>query len=204
MAPKRNELSTIKRLISETDLILSTTPLPENRTARCRELLGTAISLTDNLLKQNKMPAAAILGSKGGSVTAKRGSDYFRKLAARRKTMAAAGHQKKPNGQRPVFEHQTRPNQKLPAEAGNSWLSHKCTKKKPYQRVMKFPTAKGKIVAEVELSISPDYRIIEVIFQDKTSLTFNLESCLQVTPEFVSWKSGSYKPMKRWRPVHSV
>jgi hypothetical protein len=74
----------------------------------------------------------------------------------------------------------------------------------PYHRVQKFPMAKGKIIAEVELSISPDYRIIEVIFQDKTSLTFNLESCLQVTPELVSWKSGSYKPMKRWRPVHSV
>ncbi|MFL6315057.1 MAG: hypothetical protein ACJ71W_23365 [Terriglobales bacterium] len=77
-------------------------------------------------------------------------------------------------------------------------------RKKAYQRVLTFPTAKGKIVAEVELSISPDYRIIEVIFQDKTSLTFNLESCLQVTPELVSWKSGSYKPLKRWRPVHSV
>jgi hypothetical protein len=86
MAPKRNELFTIKRLISETDLILSTTPLPENRTARCRELLGTALSLTETMLKQTKLPAAAILGSKGGSVTAKRGSDYFRKLAARRKT----------------------------------------------------------------------------------------------------------------------
>jgi hypothetical protein len=74
----------------------------------------------------------------------------------------------------------------------------------PYQRVLKFPTAKGKIIAEVELSISPDYRIIEIIFQDKTSLTFNLESCLQVIPELVSWKSGSYKPLKRWRTVHSV
>jgi len=52
---------------------------------------------------------------------------------------------------------------------------------KPYERVQKFPMANGKIIAEVELSISPDYRIIEVIFQDKTSLTFNLESCLQVT-----------------------
>jgi hypothetical protein len=82
--------------------------------------------------------------------------------------------------------------------------AHKRTKKKPYQRVLKFPTAKGKIVAEVELSISPDYRIIEIIFQDKTSLTFNLDSFVQVVPELVSWKSGSYKPMKRWRPVHSV
>jgi hypothetical protein len=80
----------------------------------------------------------------------------------------------------------------------------KRTKKKPYQRVLKFPKAKGKVIAEVELSISPDYRIIEIVFQDKTSLTFNLESCLQVTPEIVSWKSGSYKPLKHWRPVHSV
>ncbi len=80
----------------------------------------------------------------------------------------------------------------------------KPTKKKPYQRVVKFPRAKGKMIAEVELAISPDYNVIEIVFSDKTSLTFNLESCFQVTPEIVSWKSGSYKPVKRWRPVHSV
>lgn len=84
---RRNELATLKKLIAEADLILATTPpLPENRTARCRELLGTALALADDLLKQTKLPAAAILGKKGGSVTAKRGSDYFRKLAAKRKT----------------------------------------------------------------------------------------------------------------------
>jgi hypothetical protein len=80
----------------------------------------------------------------------------------------------------------------------------KRTKKKPYQRVQKFPAAKGKIIAEVELSLSPDYNVVEIVFADKTSLTFNLESCFHVTPEIVSWKSGSYKPLKRWRPVHSV
>jgi hypothetical protein len=80
----------------------------------------------------------------------------------------------------------------------------KTTRTKPYQRVHKFPVAKGKIIAEVELSMSPDYNVIEIVFQDKTSLTFNLESCLQVAPELVSWKSGNYKPMKRWRSVHSV
>lgn len=80
----------------------------------------------------------------------------------------------------------------------------KRSKNKSYQRVLKFPVAKGKIIAEVELAISPDYSVIEVVFQDKTALSFNLESCFQVTPELVSWKSGSYKPMKRWKPVHSV
>jgi hypothetical protein len=82
----RTELTALKKMLSETDLILSTTELPENRTARCRELLKAALALTDDLISQAKMPAARALGSKGGSVTAKRGSDYFRKLAARRKT----------------------------------------------------------------------------------------------------------------------
>ncbi len=76
-------------------------------------------------------------------------------------------------------------------------------KKQPYQRVQKFPVAKGKIVAEVELAISPDYNIIEIVFADKTSLSFNLESRVQIVPELVSWKSGSYRPVKRWRPVLS-
>jgi hypothetical protein len=72
------------------------------------------------------------------------------------------------------------------------------------QRVHKFPTAKGKLIAEVELSISSDYNIIEIVFDDKTSLCFNLESRVQIAPELVSWKAGEYKPLKRWRPVLSV
>jgi hypothetical protein len=88
MATQRAELGTVKRLISEADLILSTTELPENRTARCRELLGAALALTADLISQDKMPAAKVLGSKGGTVTAKRGSEYFRQLAAKRKTNA--------------------------------------------------------------------------------------------------------------------
>lgn len=77
-------------------------------------------------------------------------------------------------------------------------------KSKGNQRVLKFPQAKGKTIAEVELSLSPDYNIIEIVFQDKTSLNFQIEPCFQVVPETVSWKSGEYKPLKRWRPVHSV
>lgn len=85
MASNKNQLATLKRLLTETDLILSTTPLPENRTARCQELLSTAIALTDDLIQQAKTPAV-VLGRKGGKITAKRGSEYFRKLAAKRKT----------------------------------------------------------------------------------------------------------------------
>jgi len=50
----RIELLSLKKLLSEADLILSTTEVPENRTARCRELLRSALALTDDLLSQRK------------------------------------------------------------------------------------------------------------------------------------------------------
>ena len=86
MASSRAELTTLRKLISEADLIQSTTDLPQGRTARCRELLASALALSDDLLSHVKASPAAALGRKGGSVTAKRGSDYFRQLAARRKS----------------------------------------------------------------------------------------------------------------------
>jgi hypothetical protein len=76
-------------------------------------------------------------------------------------------------------------------------------RKKAYQRVLKFPKAKGKIIAKVELSVSSDYYIIEISFQDKTSLCFDLEPCVSVFPKLVNWKSGDYKPLKYWRPIHN-
>ena len=83
----RASLEALKNLISETDLILSTTtPLPENRTPRCRELLSAALALTDDLLKQGNVAPAVPLGHKGGSTTSRRhGLEHYRMMAATRK-----------------------------------------------------------------------------------------------------------------------
>jgi hypothetical protein len=89
MAKPSTELRALKNLISEAELILSTTTLPENRSKRALELLRAASALTDDLIGQAKLTPAAIMGSKGGNSTmAKLGSDHFRKLAALRKTRA--------------------------------------------------------------------------------------------------------------------
>jgi hypothetical protein len=83
----RKELEALKNIISETDLILSTTNLPENRTSRCRELLSAALALTDDLIKQTSMAPAAVLGHKGGSTTLRRhGPEHFSQMSAQRKT----------------------------------------------------------------------------------------------------------------------
>jgi hypothetical protein len=97
MPSKRTELTTVKNLISQVDLILADTELPENRIARCRELLKAAVALTDDLIGQQKTPAAVVLGKKGGSQTAKRGSDYFRQIAAKRKTRGGGRPRKNPS-----------------------------------------------------------------------------------------------------------
>jgi hypothetical protein len=83
----KQELTALKNLLEQADHILATTPpLPENRTAPCRELLAAALAITGDLLKQTATPAA-LMGRKGGSTTARRhGPEHYRQMAARRKT----------------------------------------------------------------------------------------------------------------------
>ena len=87
MGSNHSELTALKNLLSDADRILETAPaLPEHRTEACREILKTALALTDDLLKHAPTPAAT-LGSKGGSVTARRhGAEHYRQMAAKRKT----------------------------------------------------------------------------------------------------------------------
>jgi hypothetical protein len=82
MARKQNDLRALRSMISEAHDILRTTTLPEARSQRAYELLTAAVNLADNLLE---VSPAATLGKKGGKTTAKRGSDYFRKIASMRK-----------------------------------------------------------------------------------------------------------------------
>jgi hypothetical protein len=83
----KQELTALKNLLDQADHILATTPpLPENRTAACREVLASALAITGDLLKQSAT-SAAIMGRKGGSTTARRhGPEHYRQMAARRKT----------------------------------------------------------------------------------------------------------------------
>ena len=66
MPSDRSSLVALRNLIAETDLILETTPdLPQNRTGCCRENLRAALALADDLLKQQRMTAAAVMGPQG-------------------------------------------------------------------------------------------------------------------------------------------
>lgn len=97
MPSDRSSLEALRNLIAETDLILETTPeLPQNRTACCRENLRGAVALIDDLLKQQRMTPAAIMGRKGGSTTSRKfGIEHYRRMAAARKTRAGGRPRKR-------------------------------------------------------------------------------------------------------------
>lgn len=81
MASRKNDLKALRNMIAEAHDLLRTTNLPDARSERAEELLNAAVHLADTLLETSP---AAQLGAKGGKVTAKRGPDYFRKIAAMR------------------------------------------------------------------------------------------------------------------------
>ena len=81
--PKKTDLKALRNMIAEAETILTTTTLPQGRAERALELLGTALKLADHLMTEKP---AAVLGAKGGQKTAERGPEYFKRIAAMRKT----------------------------------------------------------------------------------------------------------------------
>jgi hypothetical protein len=81
--------------------------------------------------------------------------------------------------------------------------AHKVTRSRRIRKVLRFPQTKGKIIADVELSFSPEYHAVDIRFQDKTALTFSIEPCFRIVPVLANWKTGNYRLLKRWKPVRS-
>jgi hypothetical protein len=94
---KRADLKALRNMIAEAEMIMTTTTLPQGRSERARELLGTAVKLADHLLTEKP---AAVLGAKGGKTTAKlmtaKDPDYYKRIAAMRKTHAGGRPKKDP------------------------------------------------------------------------------------------------------------
>jgi hypothetical protein len=98
MPSNRAELTALKNLISQAQWTLASDPeLPEHPIAACRELLGAAFTLADDLLKESRPTTAAVtLGRKGGSTTSRRhGPEHYRQMAANRKTFGGGRPKKK-------------------------------------------------------------------------------------------------------------
>ena len=57
---------------------------------------------------------------------------------------------------------------------------------------------KGKIVDSVEFFTSSESHSIDVRFQDKTTLHFSIDPGFLLETEYVDWRTGDYRRIKRW------
>jgi TPR repeat protein len=122
MPSTKGELSTLKRLISEADLILETTPaLPENRTARCRELLRTALALIESAFDSRR---------DGSNETAKTVKELLERLKNVEQAIEAIRKQTANFGNKPDQKDEQENDEELlakyraSAERGESWGQH--------------------------------------------------------------------------------
>ena len=67
----------------------------------------------------------------------------------------------------------------------------------------RFEEIKGKPVDFVEVFTAGEHHSINVRFQDKTTLHFIIDPGFILETEYVDWKTGNWRPIKRWPLIHS-
>ena len=73
----------------------------------------------------------------------------------------------------------------------------------PGRSFHRFHEVKGKTVDFVEVFICADYNCVDVRFDDKTSMNFVIEPAFTLETEHADWKTGNWRPIKRWPLIHS-
>jgi hypothetical protein len=70
-------------------------------------------------------------------------------------------------------------------------------------RTRQFPATqfKGKIVHDIEARITDEGCAIGIMFKDRTYLSFDVDMGVTILPELSSFKTGEYRPLKRWRLI---
>lgn len=78
----------------------------------------------------------------------------------------------------------------------------KSSRKRRTREHPSFAQVKGKVVQNVEVNTTDYGCAIGIMFQDRTYLCFEVETGgVTILPDLSDWKSGDYKPLKRWRLI---
>lgn len=73
----------------------------------------------------------------------------------------------------------------------------------PNTNRVEFPEVQGKILERVDLQIEPDEEsYLELRFEDQTALVFIIQQYagITITPDYGSWKTRNWRPIKSWPP----
>jgi hypothetical protein len=67
----------------------------------------------------------------------------------------------------------------------------------------RFEEAKGKPIDYIEFFTMGEYNSIDIAFEDKTAVHFVIEPRFTLETEYADWKTGNWRPIKRWPLIHS-
>jgi hypothetical protein len=70
--------------------------------------------------------------------------------------------------------------------------------------IYRFEEIKGKPVDCVEIYTGGGHHAIDVCFEDKTTIHFTIEPGFTLEAEYADWKTGDWRPIKRWPIIRSI
>ncbi len=73
-------------------------------------------------------------------------------------------------------------------------------KPKPYRvpGATYFPQVEGKVLQDVSVETRSDYSYIELRFDDRTNLVFDIVPGFTLQADYSDWKTGNQRIIKRW------
>jgi hypothetical protein len=74
----------------------------------------------------------------------------------------------------------------------------------PGRSFHRFEEAKGKALDYVEFFTMGEYHCIDVSFEDKTAMHFVIEPSFTLETDYADWKTGNWRPIKRWPHIRSA
>ncbi len=60
------------------------------------------------------------------------------------------------------------------------------------------------MLEDVSLTTNVDFNCIELSFDDRTSLLFDINPCFTVLADYSDWKTGDQRIIKRWPRFRSA
>ena len=101
-----------------------------------------------------------------------------------------------------MVAHERSPNQKSPVLEAKLATS-KPTRSRKRRKPDPFSVVRGKVVERIEVSTHSQACAIGILFKDRTYLGFDLDPFIRITPDYSDFKTGNYRPLKRWPPLES-
>src|SRR5580765_2049202 len=122
-------------------------------------------------------------------------------IESKRSVSLAQPRARQPRNSKPAHRKPT----KLPASLRSTVTQRGKTtiRRFPGRTFHRFEEAKGKPIDYIEFFTMGEFHCIDVAFEDKTAMQFVIEPTFTLETDYADWKTGDWRPLKKWPLIHS-